>query len=141
MEDCIFCRIAEGSAPASIVYSDEEVMAIMDIQPVNAGHVLVIPKVHAAQLGQFEERMGGHMFQVGMCIAQAIRRSGIRCEGVNLFLADGKVAGQEIPHVHLHVIPRSRGDGFQIKFGTHYGLKPEREELDRIAEKIRRTMS
>lgn len=137
MEDCVFCRIVRGVAPASIVYSDEKVMAIMDIQPVNLGHVLVIPKIHVAQLSELDEETGTHMFKIAMRIAKALRRSDIKCEGINLFLADGEVAFQEIFHVHLHVIPRFRGDGFEIKVGPHYGLKTDRETLDKIAEKIR----
>jgi len=77
------------------------------------------------------------MFKIAMRIAEALRQSGTKCEGINLFLADGKAAGQEIFHIHLHVIPRFRGDGFKIKVGPHYGLKPHRKELDKIAQKIR----
>ena len=140
MEDCVFCHITKGSAPASIVYCDEKVVAIMDIRPVNSGHMLVIPKFHATQLSELDEETGTRMFKVAMRLAGALRRSGIRCEGVNLFLADGEAAFQDVFHVHLHVIPRFRGDGFEVKVGPHYGLKPDREELDRIAREIRETM-
>ena len=136
MEDCTFCRIIKGVAPASIAYSDEKVMAIMDIQPVNPGHVLIIPKIHATQLSELSEETGAHMFKIAMRIAEALRQSGTKCEGINLFLADGEAAFQDIFHVHLHVIPRFRGDGFEIKVGPNYGLKPNTEELDKIAEKI-----
>lgn len=133
----MFCNIIKGSAPASIAYSDEKVMAIMDIQPVNPEHVLIIPKIHATQLSELSEETGAHMFKIAMRIAEALRQSGAKCEGINLFLADGEAAGQDIFHVHLHVIPRFRDDGFQIKIGPHYGLKPDRKELDKIAQKIR----
>jgi len=141
MGDCVFCRIVESTAPASIVYADEEVVAFMDIQPVNPGHVLVIPKVHAAQLSELNEETGAHMFRVAMRIAGALRRSDVRCEGVNLFLADGEAASQDVFHVHLHVIPRFRGDGFEIRVRPDYGLKPNRKELDEIAEKIRAALT
>jgi len=140
MEDCTFCRIIKGVAPASTVYFDEKVMAIMDIQPVNSGHVLIIPKIHVAQLSELDEETGAHMFKIAMRVAEALRQSDIKCEGINLFLADGEIAGQEIFHVHLHVIPRFRGDGFKIRFGPNYSSRPEREELDRIGEKIREAM-
>lgn len=140
MEDCVFCRIIKGIAPASVVYTDEKVVALMDIQPVNPGHVLIIPKAHAAQLSELDEETGAHMFRIAIRIAEALRRSSIRCEGVNLFLADGEAAFQEVFHVHLHAIPRFRGDGFEIKVGPHYGLKTDREELDKIAEKIREVL-
>lgn len=140
MEDCVFCRIIKGIAPASIIYTDGKVAAIMDIQPVNPGHVLIIPKAHAAQLSKLDEETGAHMFKIAMRIAKALRHSSIKCEGIDLFLADGEAAFQEVFHVHLHVIPRFKGDGFEIKIGPNYGLKPDRKELDRIAEKIREAM-
>jgi len=137
MGDCVFCNIIKGSAPASIAYSDEKIMAIMDVQPVNPGHVLIIPKIHVAQLSELSEETGVRMFKIAMRIAEALRQSGTKGEGINLFLADGEAAGQDIFHVHLHVIPRFRGDGFQIKVGPHYGLETDRKELDKIAQKIR----
>lgn len=137
MEDCVFCRIAKKTASASIVYEDEKVIAFMDIRPVNPGHVLIIPKTHASRLSELNPETGGHMFKTAMRIAQAIKRSTIKCEGINLFLADGEAAFQEIFHVHLHVIPRFRGDGFGIKMAPSYGSKPAREELNRLAKEIR----
>jgi len=140
LSDCIFCRIVKDVTPASIVYIDEKVMAFMDIQPVNSGHVLIIPKTHSAQLSELNPETGAHLFKVAMRIAEALRQSGIKCEGINFFLADGEAAFQEIFHVHLHVIPRFRDDGFGLRFGPNYGFKPGRKELDEIAEKIRSAM-
>jgi histidine triad (HIT) family protein len=140
MESCVFCRIVKGVAPADVVYSDDNVLAFMDIQPVNPGHVLIIPKAHAAGLSNLDEETGGHMFKVAMRVADGIRKSGVRCEGVNLLLSDGEAAFQEIFHVHLHVIPRFKGDGFGIRFGRQYGLRHDRRELQGIAAKIREAM-
>lgn len=140
MADCIFCNILKGTAPASIVFSDEMVTAFMDIQPVNLGHVLVIPKIHAAYLSELDEEVGARIFKVAMRIAAAVKRSGVRCEGVNLFLADGKAAFQEIFHVHLHIIPRFAGDGFGLKFGSNYGSRRSKDELDEIAKRIKETI-
>lgn len=108
---CVFCDIIRGDAPASVVYADDQVVAFMDIQPVNPGHLLVVPRAHATYLVDLDEAVGGHLFQVGMRLAQAVRQVNVRCEGVDLFLADGEAAGQEILHVHLHIIPRFTGDG------------------------------
>ena len=137
MEGCVFCRIVKGIAPASVVYEDEKVMAFMDIQPVNPGHVLVIPKRHVARLSELDLETGAHMFKVAMQIAEALRCSTIRCEGINLFLADGEAAFQDVFHVHLHVIPRFKGDGFEISVAPGYYRRPSREELDITAQKIR----
>lgn len=136
-EACVFCQILDGDAPASVVYADEQLMAFMDIQPVNPGHMLVIPKVHAPDLTCMDSEIGGKLFRVGMELAEALRRSGIRCEGVNLFLADGAAAGQEVFHVHLHVIPRFTGDGFGFRFGPDYDRLPTRARLDQAAAAIR----
>ena len=140
MDDCVFCRIVKGVESASIVYSDERIMAFMDIQPVNPGHVLVIPKTHAAQLSELDPELGAYMFKVAMRVAGALRQSGVKCEGINLLLADGKAASQDIFHVHLHLVPRFRGDGFGMRFGPNYGVKPNRKELGEVAERIRASM-
>ena len=141
MDGCIFCDIVKGRVSASIVYNDEKVMAFMDTRPVNPGHVLIIPKAHASQLSELDEETGGHIFKIAMHIDEALRRSGLRCEGVTLLLADGEAAFQEIFHVHLHVIPRFRGDGFGIRFGRDYGRESDRKELNTVADKIKTTLS
>ncbi len=138
MSDCVFCRILAGELPASFVYRDEHCAAFMDIRPVNPGHVLVIPIRHAAYLADTDAATAGRMMQLAHRLAAALRASGLRCEGVNLFLADGEVAMQEVFHVHLHVLPRFAGDGFGLRFGPHYGQRPPREDLDAAAAKIRR---
>lgn len=140
MKDCIFCRIVEGIAPASVVYSDDKVMAFMDISQINLGHVLVIPKVHTACIAELDEDTGAHLFKCAMRIAEAVRKSGVRCEGVNLWMADGRAAFQEVFHVHLHVIPRFEGDGFGLRFGPKNRLRPRREVLDQTAADIRKAL-
>ena len=137
---CVFCQIVRGEAPASVVWSDETVLAFMDIRPVNPGHILVVPRQHATYLADLEEGLGGRLFQVAMKLAAAVRRSGVPCEGVNLFLADGEAAGQEVFHVHLHILPRFRGDGFGFRFGPHYHNLPGRAALDETAAAVRRAL-
>ena len=134
MGGCIFCDIVAGRAPASQVYRDEVAMAFLDIQPVNPGHVLIVPVDHATYLGELDEPTGMHLFKIAMRIAAAVRRSGVRCEGVNLFLADGEAAFQDVFHTHLHVIPRFKGDEFKIE--ADWSQKPARDELDRLAADI-----
>jgi diadenosine tetraphosphate (Ap4A) HIT family hydrolase len=112
----------------------------MDIHPTNPGHVLVVPNEHAASLAELDPEVGGQMFQLAQRIAQALRDSEIRCEGVNLMLADGAAAGQEVPHVHLHVLPRYRGDSFGFHRGPGYGQRPSRSDLDERAAQIRESL-
>ncbi len=112
-------------------------MAFMDIRPINPGHFLVIPKAHAAHLADLLPGTGGRLFEMARELAAALRKSGVKAEGVNIHLADEAVAGQEIFHVHLHVYPRFAGDGVGLRMGPRYGTMPRREELERIAAAIR----
>jgi histidine triad (HIT) family protein len=134
---CVFCRIIAGQLPSAPVYSDNQVVAFLDIRPVNPGHTLVVPKSHVSSLAELRPALGGRLFQVAMQVAAALRRSGLRCEGVNVYVADGKVAFQEVPHIHIHVIPRFQGDALRINFGADYGRGPTAEELADTAAKIR----
>ncbi len=141
MEECIFCGILAGRRPASMVYRDERCAAFLDIRPVNPGHLLVVPIRHAANLVALDPEDGAQLFRVAQRLAAALRQSGVRCEGVNLFLADGEVAGQEVFHAHLHVLPRFRGDGFGLHFPPGFGYQPPRAELDELAGRIRGALS
>ena len=137
---CIYCRIASGELPASVVYEDEHAMAFLDIQPINPGHVLVIPKQHASNLVDLSADDAAHLMRVGQTIAKAFHWSDLKCEGVNIFLADGRVAGQDVAHIHLHVFPRFRGDGFELKIDPGSRKPPSREELTENAKKLRQAI-
>ena len=125
---CVFCEIVVGSAPASVVYRDDLVMASMDIRPVNPGHLLVIPLNHATYLADMGQLAGMRMFNAAHRIAQAVRDSNVRREGINLLLSDGVATGQEVLHVHLRVIPRFAGD--QMVVTANWGIPTSRSELD-----------
>lgn len=137
---CIYCRIVAGEVPASIVYEDDRAIAFLDIQPITPGHVLVIPKNHTESLVDLSREDAGHMIRVGQMIDKALRQSELLCEGVNLFLADGKAAGQDVGHVHLHVFPRYEGDGFKMGFDGELNKPPSRKQLDENAKKITRAV-
>ena len=132
---CVFCDIVAGREEASVVHEDEHVVAFMDIQPVTDGHVLVVPRRHAGCLEDLDEDVGARVFRTGHRLARALRRSGLPCEGVNMFLADGEAAFQEVFHVHLHVFPRIADDGFVIDARWRFR---DRAELDASAEQVRR---
>jgi histidine triad (HIT) family protein len=138
--DCIFCNILAEMEPAVFVYHDELCAAFMDIRPVNPGHVLVVPRMHAALLTELDQRSAAQMFVVAQKIDLALRsvaENGIRCEGVNLFLADGRAAGQDVMHVHLHVFPRFAGDGHHLRFSPSYYKPTPSGELERIGKLLR----
>ncbi len=134
---CVFCKIVRRQIPASVLAEDEHAMAFMDIRPINPGHFLEIPKSHTAHLADLPPGTGGRVFEMARELAPGLYHSGVKCEGVNIHLADGEVAGQEIFHVHLHVYPRYAGDGVGLRMGPRYGTMPKREELDRLAAAIR----
>ena len=122
-KDCIFCAIGSGRADASVVHEDETVVAFMDLNPVTRGHLLVVPRTHAVGFEDLDPETGQHVWAVGHELARALRRSAIRAEGINVLVCDGEVAFQTVFHFHLHVIPRTRGDGWT--------LVPDVEERDR----------
>jgi histidine triad (HIT) family protein len=134
--DCVFCAIVAGREPVSEVYRDERALALMTIGPVTPGHLMVIPLGHYPYLADLPPDLGAHLFTVAQRMAAAIRASGLRCEGINLFLADGEAAFQEVFHAHLHVFARYEGDGFELESPAFHGPGPERAELDANARLI-----
>ncbi len=136
MERCIFCEIVAGRAPASVVYEDEDTLAFMDIHPVMGGHVLIIPKEHFRNIYDCPPEVAARLMMVAQKLAGPLRAA-TQCEGLNLFMANEAVAGQDVWHIHLHLIPRSTGDGFSFRFPPGYPHRAAREELDEMAAKIR----
>ena len=134
MSSCIFCEIVDKQSPASIFYEDDTVLGLMTIGPVTTGHAMIIPKKHAAYLKDMDEDTGRHLWTVTHRTAEAIRQSGVRCEGINIFLADGEAAFQEVFHLHMHVFPRYVGDPFKIE--ANWDIKPPRKKLNDVAKMI-----
>ncbi|NKY38218.1 HIT family protein [Cellulomonas septica] len=133
-DDCVFCLIVAGELESSPVYEDGDVLAFMDLQPVTTGHLLVVPKEHRPYLADVGVGLGAAVFRAGQRMAAALRASELPCDGVNLFLADGEAAFQEVFHLHLHVFPRTPGDGFRIS--ADWRVRP-RPELDEAAARVR----
>ena len=111
-------------------------MAILDISPVREGHTLVISTAHAPKVSDLDDEPAARLFAVGRWIANALYEA-LNCDGVNWLVADGEAAGQEVPHLHLHLIPRYLNDGLGPPFPRGYGEPPTREALDRTASAIR----
>src|ERR1035437_622741 len=137
MTGCVFCDIVTGQAPASFVYRDDRVTAFLDNRPVTPGHLLVIPNDHLETMADLDDGLLSDITRVGARLAAALRSSGLPCEGINLFLADGAAAGQEVLHAHLHVFPRTPGDGFTVGATAWAGPEPDRRALDAVADVIR----
>jgi len=131
---CIFCQIVARQAEASIVYEDEQVMAFMDLFPVNRGHVLVVPKAHYAELRDIPESTLNALTRAMQRIEKAVWKLDPACTGTNILLNNGKDAGQEVFHAHFHVIPRFPDDGVRFRFTP---ARPGRAALDQDAADIR----
>jgi len=110
MSDCIFCKIVSKEIPATIIYEDEEVIVFMDIGPIIKGHALVIPKKHYDPVTQTPDDLLAKLHLVAKRVAQA-QMNGLGADGVNIMQNNGVAAGQEVPHIHVHVIPRFADDG------------------------------
>tara|TARA_Y100000310_G_C20674879_1_gene812413 strand:+ start:263 stop:688 length:426 start_codon:yes stop_codon:yes gene_type:complete len=138
MKNCILCKLVKGEIEVTKIYEDSKVIAVMDIQPINPGHMFIFPKKCVALIKDLDDKIVTHMFKIAKKLNIALRKSGLKCEGVNYFLADGEAAMQEIPHVHLHVFPRYKKDGFGLKFAKKYFKLPPRKELIEAAKKIKK---
>lgn len=108
--DCIFCRIVAGELPAHKVYEDDRVLAFLDIGPIVKGHTLVIPKEHYERITDTPDPVVAEVMRVVRRVAVALT-AGLGADGLNVTQANGKEAGQVVPHIHFHVIPRFAGDG------------------------------
>lgn len=127
MSHCVFCRLAAGELPSTRVYEDDAVIAFMDIYPLRRGHVLVIPREHAQHLYQLAPALRERLIQAGARISEALYASALAPAAVHFMINDGPQAHQTVPHVHLHVLPRYRGDG------PGFLLRLLRKPLDLVA--------
>ncbi|PSQ16844.1 HIT family protein [Halobacteriales archaeon QS_8_69_26] len=135
-EDCIFCQIVDGEIPARTVYEDESVTAFLDANPLSAGHTLVIPRDHHARLADLPADLAADLFGAIHRLGPAIE-SAVDADAANVGFNDGEAAGQEVPHVHGHIVPRFEGDG-GAPIHAVGGDRPDLsdEELDGIAEDV-----
>lgn len=131
-ENCIFCKIVSGEVPANKVYEDDETIAFLDIQPVNHGHTLIIPKDHFENIYTTPVLTWVRMQMTAQKVALAIKNS-LDADGVNIIMNNESAAGQVVPHSHIHVIPRNEKDGLAHWPG---GVYKDKGEADSIADKI-----
>jgi histidine triad (HIT) family protein len=132
---CTFCDLIHGAAEVSICHEDSDAIAFMDIQPVNDGHVLVVPREHYESVLDVPPDLGLHLFRITMRLTAAIRRV-TGCEDFNIVVNSGAAAGQDEPHYHVHIIPRKEGDGFDIPLPFNGSEMPDRTVLDAYAARI-----
>ncbi len=139
MTECVFCKIIEKKIPSAIIYEDANTMAFLDINPRFKGHALVIPKIHVTTLDELGDEAIAHLFVVVKHVAETLKEN-LGAKGYNIISNNGRVAGQVVPHLHIHVVPRyedeKQGIGFEATFPVDEEAKKKLEEL---AEKAKIT--
>ena len=133
MEECIFCKIIKGEIPGHKVYEDEKTFAFLDINPMNIGHTLVVPKNHISKITLTEEEDLLALTKTLKKVIKGVEES-LGADNLNVFVNQGRDAGQLVPHLHYHVVPRHRGDGVEFDVPQR---KLSEEEFKDLAEKIR----
>ena len=131
MTPCIFCKIIKGELPCTKVYEDADVLAFLDIKPVNPGHTLVIPTRHYVSIHDMPDELVGKVAIVAKKVADAILRIGSK--GVNIGMNNGEAAGQVVFHAHVHIMPRYGKDKFSLWVGKEY----DGNERQVVAERIK----
>lgn len=133
MADCIFCKIATGEMPCTQVWADEEVVAFLDINPLAEGHTLVVPRAHAERLTDLTPSACAALFRrVPVLAAAVVAATG--AEGFNVLQNNGRVAGQAVEHLHVHIIPRRSGDGLGYRWPARPAEPGELERLQRAIQ-------
>lgn len=133
-DDCIFCKILKGEIPSYKVYEDDSFIGILDINPSAKGHVIIIPKNHAANIFEISEKDAKEIFVVAKKIAEAIKKA-YQPDGINILQNNGEAAGQTVFHLHVHVIPRYKDDTIKIEWEPK-----EMEDLEKVLEEIKKEM-
>lgn len=132
-QNCLFCRIVAGSIPAKKIYEDNDCLAVLDINPANPGHILLLPKEHYQIMPQVPEDITGKLFMVAKALALATLKS-LKSQGTTIFAANGVAAGQRAPHFMIHIIPRIDNDGVGM-------VIPEKEANPAQLEKLKQLLA
>lgn len=132
-QNCIFCKIAKKEIPSKIIFEDEKVLAILDINPATMGHLLLMPKEHYMMMPMVPDDVLGHMSVISKYLSDLLRQT-FDCKDVTIYIANGAAAGQQSQHFMMHVIPRYDNDN--LKFNLE-GSKLDEQELDALSKKIK----
>lgn len=133
MENCIFCKIANGEIPSATLFENEEFRVILDLGPASKGHALILPKSHAANIYELPDEMAGKAMILAKHMASKLTDA-LNCDGFNIVQNNGEVAGQTVFHFHMHLIPRYKGD--QVGLTWKPG-KLSDEDRDEILSKMK----
>jgi histidine triad (HIT) family protein len=138
---CVFCKIIAGEIPAKVIMQNEKAMALLDAFPLAAGHSLVIPKSHYAKVQEMSEQDAKAVFEIVWKLVGAVE-TGSEVNASTIAIHNGSEAGQEVPHVHAHIVPRKRGDGAGA-IHSMFKIKPKlsTQEMDSLCERIASNLS
>ena len=128
MENCIFCKIANGKIPAATLYEDENFRVILDLGPASKGHALILPKSHAANIYELSDEMAAKAMILAKKMATAMTAA-LKCDGFNIVQNNGECAGQTVFHFHMHLIPRYKGDQVGITWHPRELSDADKEEI------------
>ncbi len=139
--NCVFCKIVAGEIPAKVIMQNEKAMALLDAFPLAPGHSLVIPKSHYAKVQQMSEQDAKAVFEIVWKLVGAVE-TGSEVNASTIAIHNGGEAGQEVPHVHVHIVPRKRGDGAGA-IHSMFKIKPKLspQEIDSLCERIASNLS
>lgn len=128
MDNCIFCKIANGEIPAATLYEDEDFRVILDLGPASKGHALILPKVHAANIYELSDEMAAKAMVLAKKMA-GVMTEALECDGFNILQNNGEPAGQTVFHFHMHLIPRYKGDGVGLTWTPGELTEEVRQEI------------
>ena len=132
MNDCIFCKIAKGEIPSATVYEDDDFRVIMDISPASEGHMIILPKEHAAHVYELSDEIASKIYVLAKKLATALKDE-LDCDGINILQNNGEAAGQTVFHLHMHIIPRYYSDDISIRWNQG---KSDADSLAELAKSI-----
>ncbi len=133
MENCIFCKIANGEIPSATLYEDEDFRVILDLGPASKGHSLILPKSHAANIYELPDETAAKAMVLAKKMATKLS-DGLNCDGFNIVQNNGEIAGQTVFHFHMHLIPRKAGDQ-AVPEWEHLSLSDD--EMKEICDKMK----
>ncbi len=132
MEGCTFCKIVKGEIPSVKIWEDEDHIAILDIDPSTRGHSLIIPKAHHETIFDISKPEFDKAMNAAKKVAEILKEK-LKADGMNLLISSGEAAQQEVPHLHVHLIPRYEGESFKIKLEN----KTENKNLEEVAKLLK----
>ncbi|MCX6752929.1 MAG: HIT family protein [Candidatus Nomurabacteria bacterium] len=134
MDNCIFCKIIKGEIPCTKIYENDKVLAFLDIEPINKGHTLIIPKEHSQNIYETSDENLSEIIKIAKKISIAIKTT-MKADGINVHMNNNHAAGQRVFHTHIHIIPRYDNDGLDMWHSKEGYTDKEKKEIAELISK------